>query len=194
MHFSLMPAFTTPRRHRKRRSGTIRQVAIDFGIHERTLRRWIARTEPRQALRAYRHGEQWRLDIPKTSLAFALYKRDVLRAVRPFRRKRQKRISSPAKQAKRALGYDENQSRKRDLRILRVATIANLFARRINVTERAHSDRTTACVGLARILSMKYNCRVFDARKHLIQGIAAIEQRSLCGLVLNSGRKRLLLL
>src|SRR4029450_12559489 len=71
------------------------------------------------------------------------------------------------KQAKRALGYDENQSRERDLRILRVATIANLFARGINVTERPHSNRMTVCVGLARILSIKFNCRVFDASKHL---------------------------
>jgi hypothetical protein len=162
-----MPAFPASKRSRKRRSGTIRSVAIELGIHERTLRRWISRPELRPNLRAYRHGRQRRLDIPRIDLAFAGYKRDVLRAVRPFRRKRQKRISSLAKQAKRALGYDENQSRERDLRILRVATIANLFARGINVTERAHSDRTTACVGLARILSMKHNCRVFDARRHL---------------------------
>ena len=44
------------------------------------------------------------MDIPKTALAFALYKRDVLRAVRPFRRKRHKRISRLAKEAARALG------------------------------------------------------------------------------------------
>jgi hypothetical protein len=162
-----MPAFTTARRREKQRSGTIRLVAVAFGVHERTLRRWIARPSLRHVLRAYRHGKQWRLDIPRTALSFALYKRDVLRAVRPFRRKRHRRISRLAKKVSRALGYDGNQNRERDLRILRVATIANLFARGINVTERAHSDRTTACVGLARILSMKHNCRVFDARRHL---------------------------
>jgi hypothetical protein len=167
VHFSLMPAFTTARRRRTRSSGTIRLVAIDFGVHERTLRRWLARPALRPVLRAYRHGKQWRLDVPKTALAFALYKRDVLRAVRPFRRKRHKRISRLAKKVARALGYDGNQERERDLRILQVATTANLVERGINFTERHHSDRTTTCVGLARILSLKYNCGVFDVREHL---------------------------
>jgi len=161
-----MPAFTTERRRRKRHSGTIRRVAIDFGVHERTLRRWIARPELRQVLRAYQHGGQWRLDIPKTALTFALYKRDVLRALRPFRRKRHKRISRLAKKAALALGYG-NREREGDLRILQAATTANLAARRINVTERPHSDRRTACVGLARIVSKQYDCRVVDVRKHL---------------------------
>jgi hypothetical protein len=162
-----MPAFKTARRRRKRGSGTIRLVAIYFGIHERTLRRWIARPELRQVLRAYRHGKQWRLDVPEADLALVLYKRDVFRAVRPFRRKRHKRISRLVKEAARSLGYDGNQRRERDLRILRAATIANLVERRINVTERHHSDRMTACVGLARILSAKNNCGVFEVRKHL---------------------------
>src|SRR5437773_7688488 len=130
-----MPAFTTAKRRRKRGSGTIRRVAIHFGVHERTLRRWIARPALRPVLRAYRRGKQWRVNVPKSALAFARYQRDVLRAVRPFRRKRRKRISRLAKKVARALGYNGNRSRERDLRILRAATIENLVARRINITE-----------------------------------------------------------
>ncbi|SRR6266487_1296712 len=163
-----MPAFSGAARRKNRSTDTIRRIAIDFDIHERTLRRWIVdRPELRPVLCVYRHGKQWRLDVPRTALAFARYKRDVLRAVRPFRRKRSKRISRLAKEVKRALGYDGNRRRERDLRILRTATIANLLARQINITDRHHSDRMTSCVGLARILSVKYNCGVFDVRKHL---------------------------
>jgi hypothetical protein len=100
-------------------------------------------------------------------MTFARYKRDVLRAVRRFRRERRKRISRLAKKVARALGYNGSRSRERDLRILRAATIANLVARKIHITERHHSDRTTACVGLARILSLKHNCGVFEVREHL---------------------------
>src|SRR5438876_9497457 len=98
-----MPAFARAAKHRKlHRSDTIRLVAIYFGVHELTLRRWIAQPKLRPVLRAYRHGKQCRLDIPKTDLARAYWKRDVLRAVRPFRRKRRKRISRLAKEAARA--------------------------------------------------------------------------------------------
>ena len=163
-----MPAFSGTAHRKNRSTNTIRRIAIDFDVHERTLRRWIVdRPELRPVLRAYRHGKQSRLDVPKTDLAFARYKRDVLRAVRPFRRKRRKRISRLAKVAARALGYDGNRRRERDLRILRAATIKNLLAHRIHITDRHHSDRMTACVGLARILSIKYNCPVFEVRKHL---------------------------
>ena len=163
-----MPAFARAAKHRKlHRSDTIRLVAIYFGVHELTLRRWIAQPKLRPVLRAYRHGKQCRLDIPKTDLARAYWKRDVLRAARPFRRKRRKRISRLAKKAARALAYDGNRRRERDLRILRVATIKNLLARGIHITDRHHSDRSTSCVGLARILSVKYNCPVFEVRKHL---------------------------
>ena len=68
MHFSFMPAFPASKRSRKRRSGTIRSVAIELGIHERTLRRWISRPELRPNLRAYRHGRQRRLDIQELIL------------------------------------------------------------------------------------------------------------------------------
>jgi hypothetical protein len=180
VHFVIMPAFTTARRRRKRRSDTIRLVAIDFGVHERTLRRWIARPELREVLRAYRHGEQWRLDVPKTDLAFARYKRDVLRAVRPFRRRRHARTSPAAKKIARLLGYDGNRRRERDLRILRAATqlkIANakptsVFKAKSKLAEETHSDRSAQYILEARIIAAKYGCAVFDVPKYFDRWIA----------------------
>src|SRR5436309_753193 len=103
-----MPAFVTARRRRTRRSGTIRLMAIDFGVHERTLRRWIARPELQLVLRAKRYGKQWRLEVPNTDIEFSRYKRDVLRATRPFRRRQQARRSPIVKKIALLLGYDGN--------------------------------------------------------------------------------------
>jgi hypothetical protein len=169
-----MPAFTTARRRRKRRSDTTRLVAIDFGVHERTLRRWIARPELRPALRAYRHGKQWRLDVPKTDLAFARYKRDVFRAVRPFKRKRREIVSSWAKKVACTLGYDGNRRRERDLRILRAAAQLKLarakptsvFKAKSRLAERTQSDRSAAYIFETQILAAKYRCDVFDVLAH----------------------------
>jgi hypothetical protein len=175
VHFVLMPAFTTARRRRKRNSGTIRLVAIDFAVHERTLRRWIARPELRHVMRAYRQGKQWRLDVPKTDLAFARYKRDVLRAVRPFRRRRHARTSLAAKKIARSLGYDGNRRRDRELRILRAAIqlkLANtkptsVFKAKSKLAERTQTDRSAQWVGLARMIAAKHGCDVFDVPKYL---------------------------
>jgi excisionase family DNA binding protein len=182
VHFCLMPAFTTARRRRKRRSVTIRQVATYFGVHERTLRRWIARPELRQVLRAYRHGKQWRLDIPTTDLAFARYKRDVLRAVRPFRRKRHKRISRLTREVARTVGFVEEhrEVRERALRILHEATrlklanarITSVFKAKSKLAERTHNDRSAEYIGTARIIAASYGCDVFDVPKYLDRWIA----------------------
>jgi hypothetical protein len=150
---------------------------MDFGIAERTLRRWIARPELRQALRAYWHGKQWRLDIPTTALEFARYKRDVLRAVRPFRRRRCRRdagVSPAAKEIARSLGYG-NRRRERDLRILRAAIqlkIANakpttVFKAKSKLAERTQTDRSADHIFEARIIAAKYDCDVFDVPNYL---------------------------
>ena len=170
-----MSAFTTARRRKKRRSDTIRLVAIDFGIHERTLRRWIARPELREVLRVYRRDEQWRLDVPKTDLAFARYKRDVLRAVKPFRRRRHARSSLATEKVARLLGYDRNPRRERDLRILRTAMqlkIANtkptsVVKAKSKLAEETHSDRSVQYILETRIIASKYGCAVFDVPKYL---------------------------
>jgi hypothetical protein len=170
VHFSGMPAFPASKPSRKGRSGTIRSAAIELGIHERTLRRWIARPELRGVLRAYRHGKQWRLDIPKTSLALALYKRDVLRAVRPFRRRRKARRSPIVKKTARSLGYDGNRRREQDLRILRAAAQRKIStAKKTSVckaksrlAEETQTDRSADYIFETRILAAEYGCDVFD--------------------------------
>ena len=174
-----MPAFTTTRRRKKRRSDAIRLVAIDFGIDERTLRRWIARPELREILRAYRRGEQWHVDVPKTDLAFARYKRDVLRAVRPFRRRRHARSSLATEKVARLLGYDRNPRRERDLRILRTAmqlkiantTPTSVVKAKSKLAEENHSDRVQYILE-TRIIAAKYGCAVFDVPKYLDRWIS----------------------
>jgi hypothetical protein len=173
-----MSAFAVRRRWRK---ATIRLVAMNFGIAERTLRRWIARPELRQALRAYRHGKQWRLDIPTTALEFARYKRDVLRAVRPFWRRRCRRdagVSPSEKQkARAAFGFVEehHEVRERALRILHEATrlklanakMTSVFKAKSKLAERTHSDRSAEYIGTARIIAVKCGCDVFDVPNYL---------------------------
>ena len=161
-------------RRRKRRPDTIRRLAIAFGVHERTLRRWIARPQLRSVLRVYRHGKQWRLDIPKTAVAFAVYKRDVLRAVRPFRRKRRVKTSRWAKETARRFGYG-NEQRERDLRVLHLATqikiatgkATSVFKAKSRLAEETRSDRSSAHVFSARLIAEKYGCKIFDLPKYL---------------------------
>jgi hypothetical protein len=110
-----MPAFRVARRRKRHRQiNTIRLIAIDFDVHERTLRRWIARAELRRVLRAYQHGKQTRLHVPETDAEFERYKQEVLSAVRPFRRKRVGRVSPWVRQTAERLGYG-NKQRERDL-------------------------------------------------------------------------------
>ncbi len=164
----------TAKRRKKRRPDTVRLLAIDFEVAERTLRRWIARPELRPVLRARRRGKQWRLDVPSTDLAFARYKRDVLRAISPFRRRRHARYSPSVKKIARSLGYDGNRRRERDLRILRLATqlkIANarqtsVFKAKSKLAERTHSDRSADHIFETRIIAAKYGCDVFNVPKY----------------------------
>ena len=154
-------------RRRKRHPDTIRRVAFAFEVHERTLRRWIARPELRPVLRAYRHGKQWRLDVPKTALAFARYKRDVLRAVRPFRRKRRNNNSRPAQEIARAFGYDEEHKilRERGLRILRQAIDLRLANTKLPRAFKRHSQTHTV-----RIIAAKlglYGNDIFKVHRYL---------------------------
>ena len=179
VHFSLMLGFSASKRSRRRRSGTIRSVAIDLGIHERTLRRWIAQPKLRPHLRAYRHGKQWRLVVPKTDAKFERYIEAVRRAVKPFRRKRRKRISRLANQIARAWGYG-NEQRERDLRTLHLATqlkIANakptsVFKAKSKLAERTQTDRSADHIFEARIIAAKYGCHVFDVPKYLDRWLA----------------------
>jgi hypothetical protein len=172
----LMPAFTTARRRRKRRSGTIRQVAIDFGVHERTLRRWITtRPELRPTLRAYRRGKQWRLDVPEPYSEFELYKEAVFRAVEPFRRKRRKRISPLTKKIARSLGYHgEHQIlQELGLSILRLAIHLKLWEAKPTRAFKKRSEirrAATDCRGLVRIIAAQhglYGNDIFKAREYL---------------------------
>lgn len=168
-----MPAFPEPKRPRKRRANTIRRVSLALGVHERTLRRWMAIPGLQAVLRVVQHGGRQRLDAPGTVLALARYKRDVLRAMRPFRRKCEARDSWAA-EAGRKMGYGI-PLRERGLRILHAATVLKLaedkvtsvFKAKSKLAERTCSDRSTALVGSARIIAAKYGCEVFEVPKHL---------------------------
>jgi hypothetical protein len=170
-----MPAFRVSKRSRKRRSGTIRAVAIELGIHERTLRRWIAQPKLRPALRAYRRGKQWRLDVPETYPEFERYKEAVFRAVRPFRRILRKTVSRLTKKIKRALGYHEEHKvlRELGLSILRLAIDLKLseatptpaFKKRSEIRRAA-----TDCRGMVRIIAAQrglYGNDIFKTLEYL---------------------------
>jgi hypothetical protein len=176
VHFFLMPAFSlTKRRKRRRRIDTIRLTAIEMGVDERTLRRWIARPEFRPVLRAYRHGKQWRLRVPKTVAEFERYKQHVLSAVGRFHRNRTRRTSPLTKKVALALGYDGNQLREQDLFLLRAATelkIASakptrVFKAKSRLADITNSNRASEHVGIARIIAAKYGCDVFKVPMHL---------------------------
>jgi len=113
VQFRVMPAFTAAKRlTRRRRTDTIWRTAIDFGVDERTLRRWIARPNLRPVLRAYRYGKQWRLHVPETHVEFELYKQEVLSAVGPFHRRHKKRWehSTTGKQIRARLGFGNERT------------------------------------------------------------------------------------
>jgi hypothetical protein len=178
MHFSIMPAFSmTGRGKKRRRIDAIRAMAFEFGVHERTLRRWIIeRPELRPVLRAYQQGGQWRLDVPKTWAEFEDYKRAVERAISPFHRQRKKRWerSTTSKEITTKLGFG-NEQREQDLLILRAATelrIANakptsVFKAKSRLADITRSNRSSDHVGMARIIAAKYGCDVFDVPMYL---------------------------
>jgi hypothetical protein len=178
VHFSLMAAFDlTKRRKRRRRIDTIRAMASELGVGERTLRRWIVeRPEVRSVLRAYRLGNQWRLGVPKTWVEFEDYKSAVKRAISTFHRKRQKRWerSTMGKEIATKLGFGDNK-RERDLLILRAATelkIADtrptsVFKAKSKLAHIIRSNRASEHIGIARIIAAKYGCDVFEVPIHL---------------------------
>lgn len=159
---------------KRRPENAIRLVAIDFKIDERTLRRWICdRPELRPVLRAVRHGKQWRLNPPSTQKEFLIYKRDVLRAVRPFRRRR-KKGEGWEKSVALALGYGSAR-RELNLQILREAMKLRLMKKeRVTSTDKGQSKyreaKISQCVGAARIIAGKRGCEVFDVPQFLNDG------------------------
>jgi hypothetical protein len=173
-----MPAF----RSFQRRIDKIRVTAAELGVDERTLRRWIVeRPELRPVLRAYRHGKQWRLNVPKTWAEFEQYRWAVERAISLFHRRRKKRWkhSTPGKEIATKLGFRDKQ-RERDLLILRAATelkIADtkptsVFKAKSKLAAETRTNRSSESVFLARIISAKYRCPVFDVPKYLDRWIA----------------------
>jgi hypothetical protein len=157
-------------------------MAVELAVDERTLRHWIVeRPELRRVLRAYRHGNQWRLDVPKTWAEFEDYKREVERAISPFHRRRKKRWerSTKGKEISTRLRFGDHK-REQELLILRAATELKIaFARKTSVfkaksrlADITRRNRSSDHVGIARIIAAKYGCDVFDVPMYLDRWVA----------------------
>lgn len=161
--------------------GTIRFMAGELDLDERTLRRWIVeRPKLRPVLRAYRLGKQWRLDVPKTWAEFEDYLSEVKRATSPFHRKHKKRErSTMGKDIANQLGFGD-KNREQDLLILRAATelriaharATSVFKAKSELAAKTRTNRASESVFLARIISAKYTCAVFDVPEYLRRWIA----------------------